>query len=131
MAKAFSRPERVADFLRRELASLIQLKLRDPRLGMISITDVEVSKDVAHARVFVTVLGKEDKTAAQDSMVILNKASGFLRNEIAKIATMRNVPSLSFKFDESLQRGLYMSALIDKALDADKQHHPDGDDETT
>lgn len=131
MAKAFGRPQRVADFLRKELSSLIQFQLRDPRLGMVSITDVEVSKDLSHARVFVTVLGCEDRKSAEPSVAVLNRANGFLRTEIARISTMRIVPALHFVYDESVQRGLHMSALIDQAVKSDVARHDDeqGDNE--
>lgn len=128
MAKAFGRQQRLADFLRRELSSLIQLQLRDPRLGMVSVTDVEVSKDLAHAKIFVTILGVDDKQVAEPSVAILNKAAGFLKTEIARIAQMRTVPNLNFLFDDSLQRGLHMSALIDQALQSDAKLQQ-GDDE--
>lgn len=131
MAKAFGRPQRVADFLRKELSTLIQFQLRDPRLGMVSITDVEVSKDLSHAKVFVTVLGVDDRKAAEPSVAVLNRASGFMRSELARISTMRIVPALHFVFDESVQRGLRMSALIDEALRSDGEHSAEdqGDDE--
>lgn len=133
MAKPFGRVQRVADFLRRELSSLIQQQLRDPRLGMVSITDVEVSKDLAHARVFVTILGCDSIEQAQDSVDVLNNASGFLRSEIARMLTMRVAPALKFIFDDSVQRGVQMSSLIDQAIKSDQQRQQ-GDtegDETT
>ena len=84
MAKEFGRTQRVADFLKRELASLIQLEMRDPRVGMVSITDVEVSRDMSHAKVFVTVLGKETEEETAESVEVLNQAAGFLRSQVAK-----------------------------------------------
>lgn len=133
MAKPFGRVQRVADFLRRELSSLIQQQLRDPRLGMVSITDVEVSKDLAHARVFVTILGCDNIEQAQDSVDVLNNASGFLRSEIARMLTMRVAPALKFIFDDSVQRGVQMSSLIDQAIKSDQQRQQGDteDDETT
>ncbi|HEY9032830.1 MAG TPA: 30S ribosome-binding factor RbfA [Pseudomonadales bacterium] len=123
MAREFGRTQRVADFLRKELSQLIQFELRDPRLGMVSITDVEVSRDLAHAKVFVTVLGCDDKQAAEESLMALTGAAGFLRSQLARIATMRTVPQLHFVFDESVQRGLRLSSLIDRAIEEDEQHH--------
>jgi len=132
MAKPFGRVQRVADFLRRELSSLIQQQLRDPRLGMISITDVEVSRDLAHARVFVTVLGCDTNEEAEESIEVLNNASGFLRTEMSRMLTMRVAPALKFIFDDSVQRGLEISSLIDKAINSDKQRQQGSikDDET-
>lgn len=123
MPREFGRTQRVADFLRKELSQLIQFELRDPRLGMVSITDVEVSRDLAHAKVFVTVLGCDDKQAAEESLMALTGAAGFLRSQLARIATMRTVPQLHFVFDESVQRGLRLSSLIDRAIEEDEQHH--------
>lgn len=121
MSRAFGRAQRVADFLRKELSSLILLELRDPRIGMVSITDVELSKDLAHAKVFVTVLGCDSSEEAADSVDGLNQAAGFLRTEISKQSKMRTIPSIRFVFDDSVQRGHKMSQLIEQALQSDKR----------
>lgn len=123
--KEFKRTDRVADFLKKELGSLIQLELRDPRLGMISVTDVEVSRDLAHARIFVTVMGKETAEEANDALKVLNKAAGFLRSRVAKSHNARTTPALKFVFDTSVRRGEYMSRLIDNAVADDIKHHRD------
>ncbi|MFK7828541.1 MAG: 30S ribosome-binding factor RbfA [Congregibacter sp.] len=119
MAREFSRKERVGDYLQRELALTIQRELRDPRLGMVSITAVEVSRDLSHARVFVTLLGCDSEEDAKPSMSVLNKAAGFLRSALAKHASMRSVPRLRFMFDSSIGRGRDLEALIQKAAHAD------------
>lgn len=123
--KEFKRTDRVADFLKKELGSLIQLELRDPRLGMISVTDVAVSRDLAHARIFVTVMGKETAEEANDALKVLNKAAGFLRSRVAKSHNARTTPALKFMFDTSVRRGEYMSRLIDSAVADDVKHHSD------
>lgn len=115
MAREFSRMERVGDYLQRELAVLIQRELRDPRLGMVSITAVEVSRDLAHARVFFTLLGCDSAEDAKPSIDVLNRAGGYLRTQLAKDATMRTVPRLRFEFDTSVGRGRDLEALISKA----------------
>jgi ribosome-binding factor A len=125
MAREFGRPERVADFLRREVAGLIQSQMRDPRIGMVSVTDVEVSRDLSHAKIFVTVLGANSAEEAKDSLQVLNKAVGFLRSHLAKVSTMRIVPGLRFYFDESVLRGQELSSLIDKARSEDDAKHQD------
>ncbi len=99
MAKEFGRSQRVGDFLKRELASLIQFEIRDPRVGMVSVTDVEVSRDMSHAKVFVTVLGKETEEETAESMEVLNQAAGFLRTQVAKSNNARTTPKLRFYFD--------------------------------
>ncbi len=123
--KEFSRTERIADFLKRELGSLIQLELRDPRLGMVSVTDAEVSRDLSHAKVFVTVLGKNSEEEAAESLAVLNKAAGFLRSKVARVNNARTTPSLRFYFDASVGRGQQLSKLIDDAMAADRLHHAD------
>lgn len=121
MSRTHGRAQRVADFLRKELASLILLELRDPRVGMVSITDVELSKDLAHAKIFVTVLGCDSVDEAKESLQVLNQAAGFLRTEISRQSTMRSIPSIRFIFDDSVQRGHKMSLLIDQALASDQR----------
>ncbi len=122
MAKEFSRTQRVADFIKRELAQVIQQEMRDPRVGMVSITDAEVSRDMSYAKVYITVLGKESAEEAKEAVDVLNKATGFLRTQLAKINNARTTPKLRFYFDSSVGRGQFLSGLIDKAVAADKRH---------
>jgi ribosome-binding factor A len=132
MPKEYSRIDRVADFLKQELAQQIKFQVNDPRLGMININDVEVSRDLAHARVFFTVVGSspdlptnaaEGKKAAE----VLNHAAGFLRKQLSAGNTMRTTPQLHFFYDKSVIAGGQLSALIDKAVASDKSHHHDDD----
>jgi ribosome-binding factor A len=129
MAREFARTSRVGDFIKQELASLIQLELRDPRIGMVSVTGVEVSRDFSHATVFVTVLGKESAEEAEESIAALNHAAGFLRTQIAKVNNARTTPKLRFVFDASIVRGARMSKLIDDAVAVDREHAADRGDE--
>ena len=128
MARAFSRQTRVSDYLRRDLSLLIQREIRDPRLTMVSVTEVEVSRDLSHAKVFVTVLGCEDKASSVEAITALNGAAGFLRSMIAKTTTWRTTPALRFVYDESVSRGSYLSSLIDTALKEDSLHPSDDGD---
>ena len=132
MGKEFNRTHRVADFLKRELAQALQFEFRDPRLGMVSITDVEVSRDLSYAKVYVTVLGSDTEEEAQSSIAILNNAAGFLRSQVARSNNARTTPRLRFYFDTSIGRGSYLSSLIDRAVAADQHHQPppenDGED---
>lgn len=125
MAREYSRTDRVADHLREELAQLIQRQMRDPRVEMVSITDVEVSKDLAHAKVFYTVLGKDSAEEARPVTETLNKAAGFLRSQLSKGSTLRTVPALQFRFDASVGRGRFMEDLIERAVESDR--HSAGD----
>ena len=120
MAKEYSRTQRVADYLQRELAALIQHEIRDPRVGMVSITGVTVSRDLGHARVYCTVLGSDTNEEARDSIEALNKAAGFLRSQLSRDSSMRSVPQLRFYFDSSVGRGRHLEDLIRRAADADR-----------
>ena len=121
MAREFKRTDRVSDHLKRELALLLQFEVRDPRVGMVSITDVEVSRDLGHAKVFCTVLGKEDSQQAGESILALNKAAGFMRSQLSKGSAMRMVPQLRFYFDSSVGHGAYLEKLIERAVAADEK----------
>lgn len=118
MPKDFKRSERVSGQLRRELAQLIQMEIKDPAVGLISVSDVEVSRDLAHAKVFVTVFDSEH---AADSIRALKKAAGFLRSRLGQILSMRTVPQLHFHHDDSVERGLAMDSLIASAVSADQE----------
>lgn len=130
MAKEFHRSERVADAMKRELSLLIQKEVRDPRLGMVNVNDVEVSRDLTVAKVFVTFVGEDDPAVINASMEALGKAAGFLRSHIAKTIQMRMVPRLQFHYDETSVRGQKLSALIDEAVKADRSHGGDEDSDT-
>lgn len=114
MTREFSRTLRVAEQIQRELARIIQQEMKDPRIGMVTISDVEVSADLAHARVFVNVLAasREDVKA---SLQVLNRASGFLRSECSRRLTTRTMPSLRFIEDTSMEQGNRLTALLKNA----------------
>lgn len=122
MAQEYSRTQRVADQIQRELAALIQREVKDPRVGMATVSAVEVSRDLSHAKVFVTVLnGGEDQQEITESVKALNNASGFLRSQLGQRMKLRIVPTLRFHFDDSLSRGNYLSSLIDQARASDPE----------
>jgi ribosome-binding factor A len=124
MPRDFKRSERVAGTLRRELARLIQLEVKDPDVGFVGLSDVEVTRDLAHARVFVTVFEPE-KAAA--SIKALNKAAGYLRRRLGQEMRIRAVPELHFEHDASVETGQRMDDLIEAAVAADR--HDSGDPE--
>ena len=128
MAREYSRTQRVGDFIKRELSNLIQHEVRDPRVGMVSVTDVDVSRDMSHAKVYCTILGKETEQEAEEALEALNKASGFLRTQIAKANNARTTPKMRFYFDNSVRQGQHLSDLIAKAVAEDKQHEGYEDD---
>lgn len=117
MPRDYPRSRRIAEQVQRELSDIIRLELKDPRVGMITIVDVEVSPDQSHARVFFTVLGDQSKIA--DTTEGLQNAAGFLRSELAHRMKLRMVPQLQFKYDESVVRGIHLSQLIDAAVAQD------------
>lgn len=121
MAKEYSRTQRVADYLQRELAQQIQLELRDPRIGMVSITGVDVSRDLGYAKVYFTRLESDCAEEAKEVAEVLNKAAGFLRTRLSKDSNMRSVPQLRFYFDSSVGRGREMEDLIRRAAEADRE----------
>ncbi|ABI59888.1 MULTISPECIES: 30S ribosome-binding factor RbfA [Nitrosomonas] len=114
MPKDFSRTLRVADQVQRELASLIQNEIMDPRIGMITLTGVEVTRDYTYAKVFYTTLGgNENAQLAEEG---LKRAAGFLRSQLAGKIRLRIIPKLQFVYDESIERGIKLSRLIDEAV---------------
>jgi ribosome-binding factor A len=118
MPKEFSRGQRVAEQVRRELAELIRLEVKDPRVGFITLTDVEITPDYAHAKVFFTSMtGQEGLAEIQQG---LRRASSFLRRELVKRIRIHTLPELHFQYDPSVETGNRISALIDKAIEADR-----------
>lgn len=123
MPREFSRPDRVSDAIQRELAPLIREQIRDPRIGMVSINAVRVSKDLSNAKVFVTFVDNPKNVEPEERVAVLSKAAGFLRSEIGREIRMRSVPQLRFIFDETVYKALEMSDLIDKAIKSDQEKH--------
>ncbi|MBM7063069.1 30S ribosome-binding factor RbfA [Pseudomonas sp. UL073] len=128
MGKDYSRTQRIGDQMQRELSDLIRREIKDPRLGMVTITAVEVSRDLGHAKVFTTVMSVDGDEAVTQSIKVLNDAAGFLRMQLARAMKLRSVPQLHFHYDESVLRGTHLSALIERAVAEDNQHRA-GDDE--
>ncbi|MBU0771913.1 MAG: 30S ribosome-binding factor RbfA [Gammaproteobacteria bacterium] len=123
MSERYSRSDRVSEAIRRELAKLIATELKDPRVGMISLTAVEITPDYAHAKVFYTTLAEGE--ALQQIHEGLQRASGFLRREIGKRVRIHTTPALHFVHDETLARADHLSRLIDKALNPDSPRSED------
>jgi ribosome-binding factor A len=109
-----ARLARIADQIQRELSELIRLELRDPRVKLVTITGVELARDQSHAKVYFTMLGPADEAKACG--VALAHAAGFLRAGLAHRLTTRSVPELHFAYDDSIERGVRLSRLIDEAV---------------
>ncbi|MDG9928431.1 MULTISPECIES: 30S ribosome-binding factor RbfA [unclassified Pseudomonas] len=125
MAKEYSRTQRIGDQMQRELAQLIPREVKDPRLGFVTITAVDVSRDVGHAKVFVTLMGENDSDKIKLNLEVLNDAAGYLRMLLGKAMKLRSVPQLHFHYDESISRGAHLSALIERAVSEDSKHQDD------
>jgi ribosome-binding factor A len=108
------RLRRVADQIQKELSGLLRSELKDPRVGMITLTGVEVSPDLAHAKVFFTTLG--DASALARTEAGLKRAAGFLRVELGQRLKLRVTPEVHFVHDASVERGARLSKLIDDAV---------------
>ncbi len=104
------RPNRLAETLKEEISQLILVELKDPRIGFVTVTSVDVANDLAHAKVYVSVLGSEDEGKA--SLDALNRAAGFVRSEIGKRVRLRHVPAIVFIYDPSIQHGAHIAKLL-------------------
>ncbi len=113
MPREFSRSQRVAAQMQRELALIIQSEIRDPRLGLITINEVELSRDLASAKVYFTVLGKAHDQIRKDHDII-NRSIPFIRRELGKRMRIRLLPELRFVYDESLDNGMRIDRLINE-----------------
>ena len=115
-----ARNRKIADTIQRELSELIRMEMRDPRVTMVTVTDVEVARDNAHAKVFFTSLGTDAQV--ESCQHGLQSAAGYLRSLLAGRLTIRTVPQLHFEIDVSIERGVRLSKLIDDAVADDAKH---------
>ncbi len=123
MPKEFSRSQRVAEQIRRELAELIRLEVKDPRVGFITLTDVEITPDYAHAKVFFTSMKGEE--GLDEILAGLRRASGFLRRELGRRVRIHTTPELHFHYDRSVEEGSRLSQLIDRVVREDEERTRD------
>ena len=123
MPREFSRSQRMAEQLRRELAEIVRDEIKDPRLGFVSFTEVRMSRDLSHAVIYCSIFNAKDDSLEQRnaSVEILNRAVGFIRKEVARRIQARIVPTLKFAIDDSVVRGAVMDDLINKATNSDKK----------
>ena len=129
MAREYKRSQRVGDHIQKELATIIQMPVRDAGLGLVTISAVNLSTDLAHAKIFVTCLGMEhaesDEQALSDDragvLAMLNDNAAQFRHQLSKILTTRTVPKLQFMFDESLEQANRLTSLIDSLRTEDPQ----------
>ena len=127
MPREFHRSMRVQALLQRQLADIIRSEVKDPRVGMVTVVDVRVSRDLEHARIFISDL---DIDAAQASVVALNAAAGFIRHQLKKRLSMRIIPELQFRYDASLEQGSRLYSLIEETTKEDRTRSSDPDPES-
>lgn len=119
MAREFSRTDRVGSQIQRELAQLVRDELNDPRLGLITIQAVKVVRDFSHAKVYFTFIGGEFET--EEVTKVLKETAPFFRHELGHRLNIRTLPQLHFVYDESVEKGAHLSALIQSAVDSDRK----------
>ena len=124
--RGYSRTERVRQQILRELADLVRTDLKDPRISWVTLTAVDVTRDYGHAKVYYTVLETEKRELTQE---VLEHAAGHLRSELGRRIKLFSIPQLHFVYDESVERGMSMSQLLDKvARQDDERDKPDADE---
>lgn len=104
------RPGRVGEQLKKELSQILQSELKDPRIGFLTVTGVDVTGDLQQAKIYISVLG--DDQQKEDTLKGLGRATGFIRTEIGRRIRLRHTPELIFKFDESVDYGIHIEKLL-------------------
>ncbi|GAA05522.1 MULTISPECIES: 30S ribosome-binding factor RbfA [Photobacterium] len=127
MAKEFSRTQRVAQQLQKELALILQRELKEPRLAMTTISSVDVSRDMGYAKVYITFLTIGDQTE-EESLAILREKAPYIRSLLGKQIRLRVTPELNFIFDQSLTEGMRISNLVTNAVRSDEERRGDEDE---
>lgn len=123
MKKRSQRSQRVGDQLQRELAELLANEVKDPRVGLVTLTHVEVTPDLAHAKVYFTHLAGQAR--AEEVIDALSRTAGFLRSQLSHRLDLYTVPQLKFVYDDSIESGMRLSSLIDEAVAEDAKHPKD------
>lgn len=132
MPREFSRTDRVGQQVHKEIASILQqeFKHREPEVGMITVSGVEMSRDLAHAKVFITFYGN-DETKIEEDLQKLQDAKSFVRGILGRRVRMRNVPAVHFFRDGSIVEGARISALVNQAIAEDESKHPSTNEDDT
>jgi ribosome-binding factor A len=117
---------RLAESIKKEVSRIIREEIKDPRLGFVTVTAVEVADDLRYAKIYVSILGKEEEI--KNSMDVLTRASGYVRSEIGKIVRLRHVPEVAFKYDHSIEHGAHISKLLREVVKGDRSDAEENDD---
>lgn len=126
-ARGFNRTDRIADQIQRDLAVLLQREIKDPRVGMPTVSGVKVSRDLAYADVYVTFMAIDAPEKVKEALEVLEHASGMLRSLLSKSIKLRVMPRLRFHYDQTIVDGPRISALINAAVAEDQARHHDDD----
>lgn len=113
------RSTRVGEQMKKELADILSRKIKDPRVGFVTVTDVRVTGDLQQAKVYITILGDEEKK--QDTLKGLAKANGFIRSEIGKRIRLRKTPEIIFEFDDTIDRGNRIDRLLHEINESNEE----------
>jgi len=130
MAREFARTDRVGQQIQKEIAIILMREIKDPRLSMTTVSAVEVTRDLAYAKIFVTFFTNE-ADEIKSSVEVLNEAEGYIRSLLAKRLRARIMPHLRFVYDQSMAEGVRMSALVDQAVESDKHFESDDEQSST
>ncbi|NQY63911.1 MAG: 30S ribosome-binding factor RbfA [Alteromonadaceae bacterium] len=130
MAREYARTDRVGQQIQKEIAVILMREIKDPRLSFTTVSSVEVTRDLAYAKIFVTFFTNE-QTEIDSSVAVLNDAAGFIRTLLAKRLRARIMPNLRFIYDQSMSEGVRMSALVDSAVASDKHFGDEANDEVS
>lgn len=127
--RGYKRTDRISDQIQRDLALMLQREIKDPRVGMVTISSVTVSKDLSYADIYVTFMTKNSEQEARDALKVLNSASGFLRSSLAKLLSIRVMPKLRFHYDATIVEGARLDSLIRQAIQEDQSRSTGAPDE--
>ncbi|SNC58712.1 30S ribosome-binding factor RbfA [Sodalis endosymbiont of Henestaris halophilus] len=120
MVKEYSRAQRVSQAIKKEIAIILQREIKDPRVSMVTVSGVEVSRDLVYAKVFVTFLNYNTTKQVKTDVQVLQDAAGFIRRLLGKTIRLRVVPKLTFVYDNSLLEGMRMFTLVSQVVQKDR-----------
>jgi ribosome-binding factor A len=124
MNEMSTRTERINELLKTEVSEIIRREMRDPRLGFITVTDAEVTKDLRHAKIYISVMG--DETQKVETLSVLQRAAGFIRTEFGRRAAMRSIPDISFRMDTAIEQGSRIFELLQQVKHDEEKCPPGG-----
>lgn len=124
MAREFSRSDRVAQQIQREIAMILQREIKDPRVGMVTVSSVDLTRDLQHAKIYVTFFLAEEQNI-EAGIKVLNDAAGYIRTLLGKVMKLRVVPEVRFYYDKTLVEGMRISNLVSNTIREDQRRRGD------